>query len=57
MSAASAETFALLDRGEVLLGLTYCLGTLAASVLAVLIIEGRLTHGQRRDVAGQGGGL
>jgi len=47
MSAASAETFVLLDRGATGLGLAYCVGTLCASLLAVLIVD-RLTTEQRR---------
>jgi len=57
MSAASAETFALLDRGQVALGLTYCLGTLAASVVAVLVLDRFTAPDQRTDVADDGGDL
>jgi len=51
MSAASTDTFALLDLGATGLGLAYCLGTLCASLLAVLLVD-RITpaqHGQGSD--------
>ncbi|MET0999317.1 MAG: CrcB family protein [Marmoricola sp.] len=57
MSAASTETFALLDHGHVGLGLAYCLGTLAASVLAVQAVDRRTTIAQRTKVAGLGADL
>ena len=37
----------LLDRGATGLGLAYCVGTLCASLLAVLLVD-RLTTEQRR---------
>ena len=49
MSAASAETFVLLDRGAAGLGLAYCLGTLCASLLAVLLVDRLTTEQQRQD--------
>ena len=39
MSAASAETFALLDRGEVGLGLGYAVGTLLLALAAVWLVD------------------
>jgi CrcB protein len=48
MSAASVETFALLDRGDVGLGLAYCLGTLVAALAAVLLVDRLTTDEQRR---------
>jgi CrcB protein len=48
MSAASADTFVLLDRGEVGLGAAYCLGTLAAALLAVRAVDRFTTAEQRR---------
>ncbi len=57
MSAASLETFALLDRGHVVLGLTYAVGTLAASVVAVLALERLSTPDQRTDTLDHGGDL
>ena len=50
MSTASAETFALFDRGHPAVGLVYSLGTLAAALLAVLAAERLSTADQRRDV-------
>ena len=47
MSAASVDTFALLDRGDVGLGLAYCLGTLGAALLAVVVV-GQLTTLEQR---------
>ena len=49
MSAASAETFDLLDRGATGLGLAYCIGTLCASLLAVLLLDRFTTDDQRHD--------
>ncbi len=57
MSAASAETFALFDRGHPALGLAYCLGTLAAALLAVLAAERLSTADQRLDVERSDGDL
>jgi CrcB protein len=39
MSAASVETFSLLDRGEVGLGLSYSAGTLLLAVAAVWLVD------------------
>jgi CrcB protein len=55
MSAASTETFVLLDRGATALGLAYCLGTLCASLLAVLLVDRLTTEQQRRDFEGAEG--
>jgi CrcB protein len=49
MSAASTETFVLIDRGATGLALTYCLGTLCASLLAVVLIDRMTSEQQRRD--------
>jgi len=57
MSAASVETFALLDHGHVVLGLAYCLGTLAAALTAVVLLERLSTSDQRSDVADHEGDL
>jgi CrcB protein len=53
MSAASTDTFALLDRGAAGLGLAYCLGTLCASLLAVLLVD-RITSSHREQDADGG---
>jgi CrcB protein len=50
MSAASAETFELLDHGHVVLGLAYCLGTLGAALVAVTFLDRVATVDQRVDV-------
>jgi len=55
MSAASAETFELLDGGAVGVGLAYCLGTLAAALVAVLVVDRFSTAAQRRDIETEGG--
>ena len=39
MSAASTQTFVLLDRGEVGLGLAYAMGSVLAAVGAVLLVD------------------
>lgn len=39
MSAASAETFALLDAGRAAVALAYAAATLAASVLLVIVVD------------------
>ena len=49
MSAASTETFVLIDHGATALGLAYCLGTLGASLLAVLLVDRITTDQQRLD--------
>jgi CrcB protein len=49
MSAASAETFELLDGGHVGTGLAYCLGTLSAALAAVLVV-GRLSTPEEQAV-------
>jgi CrcB protein len=50
MSAASMDTFALLDEHHVGLALGYCLGTLVAAIAAVLVVD-RLTTLADRDQA------
>jgi CrcB protein len=55
MSAASVETFALLDRGATGTGLAYCLGTLAAALLAVVVVQ-RLSSGDTRHEVERAGG-
>ena len=49
MSAASTDTFVLIDHGATALGLAYCLGTLAAALLAVLLVDRLTTDQQRLD--------
>ncbi len=49
MSAASVETFGLLDAGHLGLGLAYCLGTLEAALAAVLLVDRLTTEEQRRE--------
>lgn len=55
MSAASVGTFTLLDRGETGMALVYSLGTLAAAVAAVLLVQRFSTDAQRRDFEASGG--
>jgi CrcB protein len=50
MSAASVETFELLDRGHVGTGLAYGVGTLLAALAAVLLVERFSTSQDRGDV-------
>lgn len=50
MSAASVDTFTLLDNGDIGLGMAYCLGTLAAALLAVLAVDRLTSESQRRTV-------
>ena len=54
MSTASVDTFVLLDGHHVLMALAYCLGTLAAALAAVLLVD-RLTTLPDRDDAESGG--
>lgn len=54
MSAASSETFSLLDRGQTSLALAYCLGTLAAALIAVSVAEAR-TNRHRHTGSGTPG--
>jgi CrcB protein len=49
MSAASTETFVLIDGGATGLGLAYCAGTLCAALLAVLLVDRVVTEQQRQD--------
>lgn len=44
MSAASVETFQLLDHGHTGTALAYCVGTLLVALLAVVVVD-RLAHG------------
>jgi CrcB protein len=55
MSAASTDTFMLLDHGDVGLGLAYSLGTLAAALLAVLAVDRLVPAAQRRGFQGAEG--
>jgi fluoride exporter len=48
MSAASVDTFTLLDSGHVALGAAYALGTVVAALAAVLVV-GRLTTTAEQD--------
>lgn len=54
MSAASVDTFTLLDAGRPVLALSYSLGTLAAALLAVSLVErwGRPEERARLEQAG-----
>jgi CrcB protein len=58
MSAASADTFALLDHGDTWLALAYCLGTLGAAVLAVTLVErlGEWLGGDHTSISSARGG-
>jgi fluoride exporter len=57
MSVASTDTFVLLDRGETVLALAYCLGTLAAALAAVLLVERVAGPARQQDrAAGAGAG-
>jgi fluoride ion exporter CrcB/FEX len=55
MSAASMDTFLLLDRGQVAMAFAYCLGTLAAALLAVLAVDRLSTAEQRHGFESQEG--
>ena len=50
MSTASVDTFTLLDGGHVALGSAYCLGTVAAALAAVLLVN-RLTTAEQQQGA------
>ncbi len=50
MSAASVETFQLIDQGRSGVALTYCLGTLVAALLAVAVVD-RLSPAPGPDAA------
>lgn len=54
MSAASTDTFALLDGGHVASGLAYCLGTLLAAVAAVRAVDLLTTAPERDDFETEG---
>lgn len=47
MSAASVDTFVLLDGDHVATAAAYCLGTLAAALAAVLVVNHRVTLAER----------
>jgi fluoride exporter len=49
MSTASVDTFTLLDGGHVALGSAYCLGTVAAALSAVLLVNRLTTAEQQRE--------
>lgn len=49
MSAASVDTFALLDAGHLTIGLAYCLGTLLAALAAVAIVDRLTTAAERSE--------
>jgi CrcB protein len=55
MSAASVDTFALLDAGAVGTGLAYCLGTLAAALVAVALVDRLSTPEARHAVEDEEG--
>ena len=55
MSAASVDTFTLLDEGRPVLALVYSLGTLAAALLAVRLVERWAGPGERLQVEHAGG--
>jgi CrcB protein len=42
MSAASVDTFALLDHGHLAAGAAYCLGTVGAALGVVLLVDRRI---------------
>jgi CrcB protein len=50
MSAASAETFALLDHGEVALGLCYAVGTLVLAVTVVQLVDRMTSEAARTQL-------
>lgn len=54
MSAASAETFELLDGGHVATGLAYALGTMLAALAVVLLVDRFSTPERRHDVENEG---
>lgn len=54
LSAASEQTRALLDAGDVLTAGGYLVGTLVACLLAVTLSSELSTRGQRSDAAAEG---
>ncbi len=54
MSAASTDTFALLDGGHVASGLAYCLGTLLAAVAVVRAVDLLTTATEADDFEAEG---
>jgi CrcB protein len=55
MSAASTDTFSLLERGEIALAVAYCLGTLVAALVAVMAVDRFTTLDQRTEFERQEG--
>jgi CrcB protein len=55
MSAASVDTFTLLDEGHLGLAMAYCLGTLAAALAAVMMVE-RWSRPEERLLVERAGG-
>ncbi|MET0998294.1 MAG: CrcB family protein [Marmoricola sp.] len=55
MSAASVDTFTLLDTGHPAQALAYSLGTLAAALAAVLLVERWGDAGERARIEREGG--
>lgn len=55
MSAASTDTFTLLERGETAIAVAYCLGTLVAALVAVLVVDRLTTLDQRTEFERQEG--
>jgi CrcB protein len=49
MSAASVDTFSLLDGHHLVAALVYCVGTLAAALAAVLVVDRLTTPTERTD--------
>jgi CrcB protein len=54
MSTASVETFVLLDGGHVGLATAYCVGTLAAALVAVLLVDRLTTLADRGTAEDEG---
>ena len=54
MSAASVDTFVLLDGHHLATAAAYCLGTLAAALAAVLVVNRRVTLAERARAEGAG---
>lgn len=47
MSTASVDTFTLFDGGHIVLGTAYCIGTVAAALVAVLLVSSMTTVGDQ----------
>ncbi|MFL6022265.1 MAG: fluoride efflux transporter FluC [Marmoricola sp.] len=54
MSAASAETVSLFERGHELTGFSYCGGTLVAALVAVAVVDRWSTAAARADAEAAG---